>query len=396
MWIPQTEDEVNTVVLGGALEEGPAFDAKKEVTTKSLEIAKDVAAMANDGGVLIYGIDEDANNRPTLLNPIPLPGQAERINSIVQTSITPPPIVHITTIQTKADPSKGYIVVHVPQSEYAPHQVTVKGDLRYYGRSATGNTPLFEGDIDRLYTRRRRWEIDRDAMLEEEISRAPYQPNENFAYLHLIAKPISRIDDLLSRIQREHLRVEHALIALIDQVRTNDVFPSEYFPDFDRPDESKQLVDGFLLKLCTPRRKDAPDAPGDTLNLQIDSDGKGHLFCGRAAENEDGKLLFFPRLVAGNTTRFLTLLGELYKRANYGGMVDIGLGLTGIKNTVLRSPNPIIAARITPYDQNKYTRTTRVSAINLKDMPQTVAKTLLMPIFGAMSQGKLDPFPPSN
>jgi len=56
MWIPKTEDELTTAVKAGAIEEGVTFDAKQELPSKNPELAKDVAAMATDGGVLLYGL----------------------------------------------------------------------------------------------------------------------------------------------------------------------------------------------------------------------------------------------------------------------------------------------------------------------------------------------------
>jgi hypothetical protein len=38
-----------------------------------------VAAMANEGGILIYGVGEDANKRATLLRPIVLKGVPEQV-----------------------------------------------------------------------------------------------------------------------------------------------------------------------------------------------------------------------------------------------------------------------------------------------------------------------------
>src|SRR5258706_15414136 len=98
MWIPKTQAELEQAVTSGDLEESTIFDVKKELSAKTPEIAKDIAAMANDGGVLVYGIAEDTHGRPTVLNPIPLAGQPERINSIVQTAIAEAPIVSISTI----------------------------------------------------------------------------------------------------------------------------------------------------------------------------------------------------------------------------------------------------------------------------------------------------------
>jgi len=56
MWRPQSWEEVKA--LEGHAEETQTLDFKKELG-KSHEIAKDLAALALGGGVLIYGADED-------------------------------------------------------------------------------------------------------------------------------------------------------------------------------------------------------------------------------------------------------------------------------------------------------------------------------------------------
>jgi hypothetical protein len=40
---------------------------------------------------------------------------------------------------------------------------------RYYGRSAKDNVPLTEGEIARLYERRRSWELNRETLLDGAI-----------------------------------------------------------------------------------------------------------------------------------------------------------------------------------------------------------------------------------
>ena len=152
--------------------------------------------MANNGGVLLYGVAEDDHERPTIPNPIPLAGQPERINNIVQTSIAEPRKISVSTIPTLDDRSKGYIIVVVPPSERAPHMV----GHRYYGRTPKGHTPLNEGEVARLYERCQRWEVDRDKLLEQEIARAPFSRNWKFAYLHLVAQPVSRTEMCWSRL----------------------------------------------------------------------------------------------------------------------------------------------------------------------------------------------------
>ena len=75
MWIPKDEAEIDNAVANNSLAETITFDAKKEIPAKNIETAKDVSALANTaGGVLIYGIGEDENGFPNVLNPILLEG----------------------------------------------------------------------------------------------------------------------------------------------------------------------------------------------------------------------------------------------------------------------------------------------------------------------------------
>src|SRR6266540_5238727 len=167
MWIPKTEDEIVQAITLGSLVESPTFDAKREIPAsgKSKDLAKDVAAMATDGGTLLYGIAEDVTGRPTVPAPFPLVGVAERVASIVRSGISEPPEIFVLTIPTAADSTVGYLVVSVPPSPRAPHMVTIDKDFRYYGRGANGNVILTEGEIARLYERRKRWETDQNAIL---------------------------------------------------------------------------------------------------------------------------------------------------------------------------------------------------------------------------------------
>jgi len=391
MWIPKTEDEIVRVVTSGSLEESAIFDAKKELPGKNLETAKDVAAMANDGGVLVYGIGEDEHGRPKILNPIPLKGQPERITAIVQTSIAEPPRIVISTIPTAADPSVGYLVVVVSASERSPHMVVARQDNRYYGRTATGNTPLNEAEVARLYERRHQWEVDREVLLAQEIERAPLPPRPGFAYLHLIAQPVLRRAEFLDSVVRDGQTIQGILHESVALVQDPSVFPRIYAPDFDVPSQWIHRTEGFLGRLCFPSRVDDPRAPAYALELQIDFDGSGHLFCGRAAEHKDGVFWFFPSIVIGNTIRFLTFLGGIYARATYVAMVDIGVAITGMRGTIPFSKDFSRRVSFAPYDRDEYRRTNRVSAITLEEDPHGIAKKLLMPLFNAIFQGRVDP-----
>ncbi len=394
MWIPKSADEIERVVTARELHETSTLDAKRELG-KSKDIARDVAAMANDGGVLLYGVAEDEHKRPTILAPFTLAGEAERIDQIVRMGLAEPPIIVITPLPRSHDPAVGYLVVAVPPSPRAPHMVLIDKDNRFYGRTATGNTPLTQGDVDRLYERRKHWEVDRDALLAEQIARAPLAPDDDFGYIHLIARPVAADEGLLDRARKD--QNEPTLLQnLVTAASQRSVFASPYDPDFRAPNQWQIRADGWLAHFGTDPRYDqnAVKSGRRRLDLQVNNDGTAYLFHGRAAERREDDLYVFPDIVAGITTRFLYLVGQLYDAAHYFGAVDIGLAVTGIQaGTPYFTNRAYYFERFSPYDRNEYRRTIRVIAPALAADAQTVAENLVMPFIRALTQGVYNPFP---
>jgi hypothetical protein len=393
MWLPKNEADIINAVNSGALEETDVFDAKKEVS-KNQEVAKDVAAMANNGGVIIYGIGEDELGRLTQLTPIPLQGLAERVDAIVRSSISEPPSIYISSIPTEADPSVGYLVVFIPPSERAPHMVVVKNDHRFYGRSATGNYPLSEGDVARLYARRQQTEVNREALLDAEIKTSPYPPNQNYGYMFLYARPVFYREMLLGSILKNGETFPGLLNSLIEAASRTELFPQgSIYPDFRTPRRWIQYAEGFQGLLSEPGKTESPEAPGETLSIQVDLNGMIHMFCGRVAEKYEDRLLFLPEVPSGLILRFLTFIGFLYERAKYIGMVDLGLAITGIQGCLPHMPNLFRFERIAvPYIRDEYRKTTRVSGLLIKDDAKQIAQELIMPLINAITLNRSKPF----
>jgi hypothetical protein len=378
--------------LRGALH--TVLDAKRELPPNNVDTAKDIAAMATDGGVVIYGIAEDADRRLVGINPIPLT-EADRISNIVQSSIAESPRIVLHRIQSAANPAVGYVVVHVPASERAPHMVAVRGEHRYYGRNAAGNYVLSEGEVARLYERRRRWEVDRSALLDAEIAQSPYPPTAGAGFLFAVIRPVSGADAILQDALRAGENVPTLLHQLVRHSRALEIFPLTDGGDFREPAGWLQRADGYYGQMWWQGNADQPHDPSDSVALQINFDGSGHLFNGRAAQTAGTGFWFVPLLVAGNTVRLLRMMGELYERANYAGLVDIGLAVTGIRGSKASIPDLNIRfhSRLVAYDQSDYRRTTRVPAIALLNETTNIARSLLMRLFEAMTQGAYDPFP---
>ena len=392
MWLPKTEKEIIDAVKSGGLSESSIFDAKKEISTKSQEIAKDIASMANDGGVIIYGIGEDKNKRLTILNPIPLTGQPERIDAIVRSCIAEPLQIQITKIPTTNDPSIGYLVVLIPPSERAPHMVIVNGDHRFYGRTATGNAPLNEGEVARLYTRREKTESNRELLLENEIKSSPLEPNSNFVYLYLFSKPVFSKENLLDNIPKGGKNLQTILTELVIQVCNGKIFKRNSFsPDFNPPPFWKQLADGFIGQMGIGS-SNLERLPASTLNIKIDFNGHCHLFCGRAGDSQNNQKVIFTDIVAGLTIRFVSLAANLYELSGYTGMVDLGIALTGLKESVVYTQDWRLESSRMPYDQDNFKRTGRFSnQIILANLQQT-SEYLTNPFVNAISQGYINPY----
>ncbi len=108
----------------------------------------------------------------------------------------------------------------------------------------------------------------------------------------------------------------------------------------------------------------------------VDLDGTAHLFGGRAGfSTDDGRLILSERYVAGNITRFLAILGSLYERAGYLGPVDVGVGVTGLKDAL--SSADLWGAWPSPYPRPEYRRTRRLTAVELEREPRRAAMELV-------------------
>ena len=400
MWIPRSEQEILAATESGDLRETSSFDAKSALPKKgkSKDLAVDVAAMANDDGTLLYGIDEDDRGEPVIRTPIQLNGAKERVDQIVRTCISEPPDIEIYAIPAEEDESKGYLVVAVPSSSRAPHMVTVGKDNRYYGRSATGNTPLTEGEVARLYERRSRWEVDRTALLDEAIEQAPIEPWDSFAYLHLNARCVVPDEDLLEKAVGHEYLVPF-LNALFSAALKDKVFPrgygKGYSPDLGDNNAFYRRAEGWVTSQGLDDNYFSSVGPAYVLEFEIGLDGSGRLFCGRAAEEANsGELQLFEDLVAGLTARFLCVLGGLYDAGAYLGPVDVGIAVTGLKGAVSCNLSQRVIDRhfLRPYDRDQYRRTERFPAPSLSGDPRSAARKLVSPLTRAITGEGYDPF----
>lgn len=148
-------DEVSIETVRSLVEskvpESERLDYKREVYGKgdNREIAKDISALANtQGGHLVLGIS-DAEGEPTEivgLDGIDPDAEIRRMDDVLRTSVQPS-IAGVRFKPIRAGERLAVIVVRVPKSWRAPHQVVANSTYRFYGRRARSNAPL---DVDAL------------------------------------------------------------------------------------------------------------------------------------------------------------------------------------------------------------------------------------------------------
>ncbi len=388
MWIPKTEEDLRSALESMAATETSILDFKREVGSKSREIAKDIAAMANDGGVIIYGVAEDKGGKPTILSPFPLEGVAERIDAIARSGIVEPPRIEIKEIVSEADTGRGYLAVIVPASPRAPHMVEVGKDFRYYGRSSKGNTPLTQPEVEKMYARRESWNRNRELLLQSFIDKAPIRPTSGEGHLHLFAQPVFGDDNRLYRAARGRENIMQFLTEMIDTAVTPGVYKAgSYDPDF-WPSSWRRCPTGWTTRMGSS------DDARSMLNVTADFDGTLWLFCGGAGDTGNDVFELYESIVAGLTIRFLVAAGFLSGRSGHLGPVDIGLAVTGIRGVVSyeEKKRQWRTRDLLEFHEDSYVKTTQTSATVLKADPKDVAQELVNPLIRSLTQAERNPY----
>ncbi len=272
--------------------------------------------------------------------------------------------------------------------------VVVKGDHRYYGRNAKGNFPLSEPEVARLYERRKHLEIDLMGMLQAEIQASPYKPNSNLGYLHIFIRPTFEIAGILDRISSTSRPSIRFFKDNVEKLAGQNLLREGYRPYFNPYLNNWDYTENGVRGKISYNPDTDDNSANDALIVKVDSNGTGHLFCGRIAELEDDELLFFWKVAIGNTINFMLLMGELFRDANYVGMVDIGLAITGIKGAIYYSNDRLLRHLSKKYKSENYKKIGRIDASSLTESDLVINKTeeMLAQFLRALTQGRENPF----
>lgn len=300
------------------------MDVKRELgkgEPANKELAADLASFAVDGGRLIIGVDE-ANN--FALTPTPLPGLAERIESVARSRIEEPLVVEFSTIRTDADPNRGYLVVTVPMSPRAPHMV----GNRYWYRGDKTKYPLSDPEVERLIDLRKRWEPEAEALLDAWIARDPIAaPEQTNAHLFVVCAPVPRVDDALLPL----LQVESWQAALHELVRR-----------VERPDKTLSPDISQALQHLTRRpngwgarsRERPPAEERNLVELEITEDGLLQLMhLGAGARLPESGLVVYESACLAMVHEMVSLATIVGQEIRFLGNWDIGVAITGLRGS---------------------------------------------------------------
>jgi hypothetical protein len=117
------------------------------------EFARDVAAIANGGGgVLLIGIEDDANDAATRVTPVALGGEITRLTQIANSLIEP--YLRMDVHEVQIGGPDGVIVIEVPSSQRRPFAVSEGARLGYYRRTGRNRHPLSEVEVAQMYQAR--------------------------------------------------------------------------------------------------------------------------------------------------------------------------------------------------------------------------------------------------
>jgi hypothetical protein len=392
MWRPRTEAEIRTAIDNGIVRESASFDAKQALPPpgRNKDLAKDICAMTVDGGSLLYGIGGDDRTRPDTLEPFELARTAERIDQVAQTGIAEPPVIEIYDIPSNAQPGRGYLCVVVPASPRAPHMLTIDGDNRYWGRGATGNRILTEGEVARLYERRERWEIDRDTWLANEVDPVPFTFEiASVGLVATVSRPVMPGRALL-RVAAGRQRIDQFLQQQLVRVgREADVYPDQGSSGLGEAQRIAQP--GADVWVCSDNW-----TPEDEYQARVEITADGaleywHSPLVRPRGRDGSQLIVMERSITRAVYQTLAVSAWLYEQAGFHGPVDVGVAVFGIEN-VAGASYAAHGGAAPVYGASDYRRHERVTSEELRSGFHDLVRRLLAPLYEVISAPHYDPF----
>lgn len=373
--LAQSWDDVVTAAAAGVLDETHWVELKEAVPPSSkpanLELARDLASLSVDGGVLVVGI-ADAKGAAGDVVGTDLVGLETRIAQVASGRISPPLPVTIDVIAKPTQSDLGVVLVTVPASEGAPHMV----DGHYWGRDAHGKRVLSDDEVRRLMADRQ----IRSAGFTDRLRTAPSRldpPNVGErGRLYLLLEPASAASAPLSEL----LDGKHVLEVVTPALR----FRPTWHPSFDSIGHGVPHPEGIAAASTVI---DGTDGEGeDFFFVLLADDGTVHVSAPAVRQygrQPDAPYVVSPGQLLETMHGAVAVTGHLAtEHTGYQGAWRLGVMVTKLRGLVPSQAHSQVGfQRFLPYPSEEYVvtaqSTTREIAEETSAVVERLAKGLL-------------------
>jgi Putative DNA-binding domain len=311
------------------------------------EMAKDIAALALDGGSLVIGVDEDDTGRAVALVPVKLAGFAERLDQAALHRCDPPVTVRIEPMVNPLHNATGLLVVEIPPSPLAPHMV----DGRYYGRGERSIRVLSDAEVLRLHQTRALEAEWIERALNDAIADADNllpRDSAQVGRLVIVAEPVPiRRLDLMAEVyaRRDWWRwAEAAESSAAEYVRLQDE---------NSPALAESLWSGSFSPLRQVRGGTAParqdrgvvrrGGPTDTTSgragyFELDEPGAIRLALNNLFTWERNTSVLDWHMALSSTVFVIGMFQQICNEAGLHSQLDVGVYLDNLADALPRPP----------------------------------------------------------
>lgn len=334
----------------------------------NLELARDLASLSVDGGVLLVGVSDKTKD---VVGVPDVEALRDRIVQVAAGRISPSLYVDTTAIWHPTDPGKAVVIVSVPASASAPHMV----DERYWGRSSSGKRPLGDSEVERLIADRpRRSEtLQSDVAALEELD--PIEPaDREHGHLYVLLRPLGHAGQTFS----EGLAGRHPQQMINEAL---GAFRPQWEPLSSPPPYNLPHPDGLLLSQTSV---DDQERELHSFRLLFQDDGAVHAVFGGGTRpfgplgQEDTPETTSPGQLLELIHGLVVIAGHVGSELlGYWGEWETGIYLDRLKDIRPIQAHTAWATSSHAYQKVDYFRATRTTTREMSEKPHTVVERLI-------------------
>jgi hypothetical protein len=379
-WIPTDWESLREAVAQGHLAEKRWVEIKERLETgpkAKLELARDLAAMALEGGLLVVGVRDKATTGDDVVGVEDADGVRDRVDQVSRNRISPALHVDTQTIPHLTEPGRGVLLVQVPNT--GPHQA----DHRYWGRSDTGKRPLSDTEVRDHLARQQHARLD----IQEEIGRRVPDPGPagpQSSGVHVLVSPVSAPPECLTEFLTNPTAA--GLVCTMAREAAARGAQGERHTVFNETATIRRTAEGIRL---TGEANESP------RSWTVDIGEDGSLFLSYSSLTEPGTSRAHGTFTVLRTNWVLAVLedvvavaGRLGEIGGHQGKWQVGVRVTRL--AAVADDRGVRGGLLPPttYTGSTYERDLEASTNQMATKPWTVTDDLLAPLLRGLSADK--------